>query len=251
MRMGRFEEARAAWQAALATEPPGHDAWYGYAEYCLYIGQEGEYRRARRALLSRFGDPRSVFTAERVSRACLLRPAPEDELRKAVALAERVGAVKRSDYPGAYPFFLFAKGLAEYRRGRFERAVALMRGDASRVLGPAPRLVLAMALHQSGQVAEARKTLEAAVVGHNWRADEVRDQDGWIYHVLRREAEGMILPDQPACLEGKHQPRDNDEREAPLGVSQVTNRCPDLASLYAHAFAAAPRLEKDFRPGHK
>ena len=39
-----------------------------------------------------------------------------------------------------------------------------MRGDASRVRGPIARLVLAMALHRDGQLAEARKTLAAAIL---------------------------------------------------------------------------------------
>ena len=47
--------------------------------------------------------------------------------------------------------------------GRLDRAISLMRGDASRVLGPAPRLVLSMALHQTGQTTPARETLAAAI----------------------------------------------------------------------------------------
>src|SRR5207253_11011881 len=131
------------------------------------------------------------------------------------------------------------------------RAIATMRGDAARVLGPAPRLVLALALHRSGQVAEARKTLAAAVLAHDWRASQVRDQDGWICHVLRREAEGMILPNLPAFLDGKYQPQDNDERLALLGVCQFTNRTRTSARLYADAFVAAPRLAEDLGAGHR
>ena len=67
-----------------------------------------------------------------------------------------------------------------------------MRGDASRVGGPITRLVLAMALHQDGQLAEARKTLTAAILSYDWKAIQARDQDAWICHVLRREAEGLI-----------------------------------------------------------
>jgi eukaryotic-like serine/threonine-protein kinase len=73
-----------------------------------------------------------------------------------------------------------------------------MRGDASKVLGPAPKLVLAMALYQKGEVAEARKALAAAVAGHDWSPADVRNQDGWICHSLRREAEAMIPADPPA-----------------------------------------------------
>ena len=72
--------------------------------------------------------------------------------------------------------------------------MSLMRGEASVVSGPAPRLVLAMALHRSGREAEARETLAAAVLSHDWSPDQVRDQDGWIVHILRREAERLILP---------------------------------------------------------
>jgi serine/threonine-protein kinase len=206
LRQGRADEARAAWQTDLRANPPEHDAWYGYAELCLYLGKEDEYRRARRALLRRFGTTTDPQIAERTARACLLRSACGSELRQAVALAERAAAADREKYQGLYPCFRFAQGLAEYRQGRFDRAIPAMRGDASRVLGPAPRLVLAMALHRSGRVAEAREALAAAVAAHDWRASQVRDQDGWIVHVLRREAEGMILPNLPAFLDAATAP---------------------------------------------
>ncbi len=249
VRLGREEEARADWQKSLEADPPEHAAWYGYAEFCLFLGQEDEYRRARRDLLSKFGATTDPYVAERTARACLLRPAAEGELRQAVALAERAAAVEPSKYQGAYAHFLFARGLADYRQGRLDRAIALMRGEASRVLGPAPRLVLALALHRSGQAAEARKVLAAAVLGLDWRAGLAGDQDGWISHVLRREAEGLILPNLPDFLEGKYEPRDNDERLALLGVCQFTDRSPALARLYADAFAADPKLAQDVPAG--
>jgi eukaryotic-like serine/threonine-protein kinase len=108
-----------------------------------------------------------------------------------------------------------------------------------------------MALHQRDQVAESRKTLAAAVASHDWRPDLVRDQDDWIYHVLRREAEGLILPNLPAFLAGTHEPKDNDERLALLGVCQFTNRTHALARLYADAFAANPPLAEDVGTGHR
>ena len=170
MRQGRADEARVAWEKALDASPAGHDAWYGYAEFCLFLGREEDYRRARRALLAKFGATTDPYVAERTSRACLLRPASGEELRQAVALAERAGAVEQANAQAVYPFFQFVQGLAEYRQGRLDRAISLMRGEASGVLGPAPRLVLAMALHQSGRAAEARKTLAEAVLAHDWRA---------------------------------------------------------------------------------
>jgi eukaryotic-like serine/threonine-protein kinase len=251
IRQGRLDEARAAWENALATNPPEHAAWYGYAELCLFLGQEDEYRGARQALLARFGEVTDPYIAERTARACLLRPASEDELRRVVILAKHSWGVEPSKYGGVYPHFLFLRGLAEYRRGHLDRAISTMRGDASRVLGPAPGLVVAMALHRDGQVVEARKTLAAAVTSHDWRAARVLDQDGWIYHSLRREAESMILPELRAFLEGTYHPRDNDERLALLGVCQFTDRPVASARLYANAFAADPRLAEDLRAGHR
>jgi tetratricopeptide (TPR) repeat protein len=251
MGQGRLEEARVAWQTALEANPVDHNVWHGYAELCLFLGREDEYRRARQALLARFGATPNPYFAERTGRACLLVPPTGDELRQAVILTERAAAMDRIQADWAYPHFLFAKGLAEYRQDRFDQAISMMRGEASQALGPGPRLVLAMALHRSGQVAEARKTLAAAVVSHDWRANQARNQDDWFVHVLRREAEGMILPNLPAFLDGKYQPQDNDERLALLGVCQFKNRTRSSARLYIDAFAADPSLAEDFGARHR
>jgi hypothetical protein len=67
----------------------------------------------------------------------------------------------------------------------------------------------------------------------------------WVSHVLRREAEAMILPNLPAFLEGKYQPQDNDERLALLGTCQFQGRYGTVARLYADAFGADPHLADD------
>ena len=132
-----------------------------------------------------------------MGRTCLLRPLDGDELKQAAILADRAANADRGKYGSSIQYFQFAQGLADYRQRRFDRAIATMRGDTSKVLGPAPKLVLAMALYQSGEHAEASKAYTAAVAGHDWRPANARDQDGWIYHSLRREAEAMISADPP------------------------------------------------------
>jgi serine/threonine-protein kinase len=248
---GGLEDARAAWGELLELDPPDHDSWYGYAELCLFLGREDDYRRARRDLLTRFGATTDPFVAERTGRACLLMPVTGDELRQAVALAERA-IVKRADDQWGHPYFQFVHGLAEYRQGQFEHAINAM-SDASSVLGPAPRLVVAMAQFRSGRVAEARQTLAAAVLAHDWRAIQLqaRDRNDWIYHVLRREAESLVLPNLPAFMQGTYQPRDNDERLAFLGACQFANRTRATARLYADAFAADPPLADDLAAAHR
>jgi eukaryotic-like serine/threonine-protein kinase len=251
VRQGRWDEAQVAWRTAIDLDPPEHDGWYGYAELCLFLGHEDEYRRARRALLAKFGASTDPFVAERTSRACLLLPWSGDELRRAAALAELAATANRMKFSGNYPFFAFVHGLAEYRQEKFDGAIAVMRGGALRLPGPAPRLVLAMALHKKGQIAEARKALAAAILDHDWRSHQVRDQDDWIRHALRREAERLMLPNMSAFLEGKRLPQDNDERLALIGVCQFTNRSLVLARLYTDVFAAAPQVAEDFRVGHR
>jgi eukaryotic-like serine/threonine-protein kinase len=248
---GHPDEAKKAWVAAIMANPQQHEACYGYAEFCLFLGNEEEYRSARRSLLAQFGASKDAHIAERTSRACLLLPSSDDELRQALALASRAVAADRSTFQGAYPYFLFVQGLAEYRQRRYDQAVALMRGEASQVLGPAPRLVLAMALHRSGRELEARKMLAAAVPAYDWSAGQARTQDAWICHLLRREAEALILTNLQSFLDGAYQPRDEDERLALLGVCQFKNRTRALVRLYSEAFAAAPRLMEDVGSGHR
>jgi serine/threonine-protein kinase len=71
-------------------------------------------------------------------------------------------------------------------------------GEASSVMGPSPGLVLAMAQHRQGQKDQARDRLAAAISSYNWSEPKADSHDAWIAHILRREAESMILSNQPA-----------------------------------------------------
>jgi serine/threonine-protein kinase len=203
LKQGRASEVCAAWKEELAARPPAHDDWFGYAELCLFLGDEAEYRLARRTLLAQFAATNDPTVAERVARACLLLPAPEDELGQAVALIERAVAGGRSGHELAYPYFLFAEGLARYRQGRFDDTLKLMTGEAASVMGPSPRLVLAMTQYQGDQKDQARKTLSAAISSYDWSASKADNLDAWIAPILRREAEALILTDRPPLLHGK------------------------------------------------
>ena len=187
-------------------EPPEHDLWDGYAELSLFLGYEDEYRRVRRQLLDRFAESTDPQIAERTGRACLLLPASDDELRKAVNLIDLALAADKSKYGWAQPYFMFAKGLAEYRQGRMQSSLAIMEGTDPEPLKPAPssfwpwpNIVLAKKC--------ALKTLAAAVLSFDWRPDRADIRDVWICHLLRREAEDLILSNLSEFLQGKYQPR--------------------------------------------
>jgi eukaryotic-like serine/threonine-protein kinase len=197
LRKGRGQEALDRWRKALeANNPSEAEAWFGFAELCLFLGHEEEYRRVRLVLLDRFGGTTSPYHAEPIGRCCLLLPGTEDELRKAALLTERAVAAKESTPHWIYRYFLFAKGLAEYRQGHLASAIAMMHGEASQVMGPSPRLILAMCQYAQGQKKQARETLAAAVAAFDWSAAKADHREVWIYHILRREAEALIGRDE-------------------------------------------------------
>ena len=151
--------------------------------------------------------------AERDSLACLLLPASGEELRRAVALVDQAVATGPKFSPDN-AYLLFIRGLAEYRQGRPQQAVPLLEESAALLANRAgPRLALAMAQFRSGGPAEARQTLAAAVRAYNWMESQADHPTAWVSHVLRREAEALILPDLPAFLRGEY--RAAGQRRAP------------------------------------
>jgi serine/threonine-protein kinase len=192
LELGQLEKAHAAWREWLALGARNLQAWDGYAELSLFLRNEAEYRRARKELLERFGRSADPRVAERVGRACLFLPASEDESRQASRLIDRALASERAKPGWLLPYFRFARALAEYRAGRLESALTLLDADTQRILGPAPRLLLAMVQHRSGKAVAARDSFRAAVASYVWDAKSATDREAWMFHLLRREAETVL-----------------------------------------------------------
>jgi serine/threonine protein kinase len=204
-----FEQGRAAeflriWKEALPTKSEQDEVWDGYAELCLFLGEQADYRSARSALLKEYGDTVVPFLAGRTGLTCVLLPGSVREVQQAGALIDRAlaagpagaaGPAEYAEFKNAYAWFLFARGLADYRLGRYEQAAVTMEADDLKVLGPTPVLVRAMARYRLGQESLARRDLSAAVLSYDWRAALAKDKDTWIAHILRREAEALISPE--------------------------------------------------------
>jgi serine/threonine-protein kinase len=197
LQLNLLEETCAAWRSTIALQPPDHETWDGYAELCLYLGHDDDYRRACELLLNRFGDTTDPLIAERTGRACLFLPISEDKLRPAATLLDRALSADAAKYGGFFSYFRFAKSLAEFRAGRLDSAKALLDAKTMNILGPAPRLLLAMIEHGLGQPQTARKDLETAVAAFDWDPAKANNREAWVYHILRREAEKMIRPGEP------------------------------------------------------
>ena len=158
----------------------------------MFLGNEAEYRRVRSELLKRFGATTDIQIAERTGRACLLLPSPEEELRQATKLIDRARTSERAKPGWLSAYFRFAKALAEYRAGRLEIALILLDKDTQKVLGPAPRLLLAMVQHRLGKTEAARDSFRAAIASFDWDAKSATTRDAWMHHQLRREAETVL-----------------------------------------------------------
>ena len=198
VRQGRAQEVWAAWTRVIETDPPSYEAWWGYPELTLFLDKPAEYHRARQQLLKRFGDSTDPIITERVGRACLLLPGSPDDTRRAAELVDRAVAAKAAVSDWIYPYFLFAKALAEYRQGRFDETITLLNGDAAKVLGPSPQLLRAMAEHRAGETGSARTSFAAAIASFDWRPAAADSRDVWLHHILRREAEAILRPNAPA-----------------------------------------------------
>jgi len=86
-----------------------------------------------------------------------------------------------------------------------------MEGDAGKVMGPCPRLVIAMSQYRLGDAAKARDTFARALKMANWDLSHVRSHSQWIWHIVRREAESVILANPPGSAEGDHKPQVNEQ----------------------------------------
>jgi serine/threonine-protein kinase len=190
--MAGSDRRKSSWHNWLQVNPYEGSAWDGYAELCLYLGNEAEYSRSRKELLKRFVKTTDPQVAERTGRTCLLLPASEDELKQATALIDRALAADTAKYGWAMPYFRFAKALAEYRAGNLESALTLLDGDVLRILGPTPRLLLAMVQHRLGKKDAARDSLRTATAAYDWDVKKATYREAWMYHLLRREAETVL-----------------------------------------------------------
>lgn len=193
IRLGRLEQARTSWRLAIEANSRSIGVRDGYAEFCLYLGHFDDYRQERSLLLELSAGLEDPQAAERIGRACLLLPATKEQTERAAALIDQAMADRHTPAPAwTRPYFLLAKGLAEYRFDRFSSAIASVQGDAANVLRPCPGLITAMAQHRLGLTAEARESLTAALASPDADAARLYTREGWIREILRREAEGLI-----------------------------------------------------------
>ncbi len=246
VQLGLAEEVRGEWEQTLEAGAAGYDAWSGYAELCLYLNHQDPYERACHDLLERFEKSNDPGVCGPTSRACLLGHLGPEDTARAVALAE--SAVRSEPTPAeARPYLLVAQGLARYRQENFDGAVNAIQGEALHAQGPLPHLVLSMAHRRAGRTDEAYRSLAMAIRGYDWAPSAVDSQEAWVNHILRRQAEPLVLSNLAALLARQDEPRSPYERLALAAVCESTRRTARAATLYADAFKKAPALSRLWR----
>ena len=206
VRLGRWDQAVGAIDKAVELEPANHLFVYHAATLHLRAGDIAGYRRACQAMLERFQDTDLPEVAERTAKTCLLLPNAVPDLDRVQKLADR--AVAGTEKHGDYRWFVFVKGLAEYRAGRDAEAVTWLKrfgpnADGVHVDASAFAL-LAMAQHRLGQEEQARAALHSAQVIFAKKMPDPaagRPFEGfwqdWLHcEVLVREAEALLKPQQ-------------------------------------------------------
>jgi len=158
---GQYAEAIVSFRSAMESDPASHEPYHYLAPVLVQTGDLEGYRQFCRQVQSRFGATKDPGVAERMAKACtLLTPSPTEleAISQWAEVAITLGPKKGWDQ--------LAKGLAEYRQGRFESAVGWLRqslGHRDLTRHGIPESVLAMSLHQLKQGEEARAMLAKAV----------------------------------------------------------------------------------------
>jgi Flp pilus assembly protein TadD len=206
--LGVVHAHREQWSAAVKNytkvvelRPTDHEAYHFLAPLLVQAGDLEGYRRHYERILRQFAGTSNPVVAERMAKDCLFVPPLASDLNTIAKLVET--AVAAGPNHQLWPYFQFAKGLAEYRQGRFASASEWLQpvlgktGDTYRTVQA--HMTLAMAQHQLNQAEQARATLAKGLelaearfpkLGKTGLDEQWHD---WIIaQVLMREAKALI-----------------------------------------------------------
>jgi tetratricopeptide (TPR) repeat protein len=226
-RHGRWKEALPHAIKAVECKPQEHMNYVSLLVLLAATQDLKNYDIHRHACLDRFSEARGALMGERIAKACLIFPASGTDLAISDKLAHAAlteASIRRDrvraplvpngnnaseDFAVIYlAYHQFAKGLADYRQGRFASAVEWMQKSIadpfygqghSRYLQS--YMVLAMAHYRLNEHEEARATfakgveieesklpkLDSAYLGPDWYW-----RDLVIAHALKNEAQALL-----------------------------------------------------------
>lgn len=201
-RKGQWKEAAAGLARAIELDPKDHDTAF---QLGFLLAEEGDlpaYQEYCRTMLSRWGKVTDPMIAERTAKACLLLAGGAPDPGQLAGLLQTALSVDEKDE--LYKWSLFAKGLHDYRCGRFADAGAAcgnsrQRAASEPALTVTDQMVEAMSLYGLGKTDAAREVLAAAarLLDEKGKKLESGDLDDtwpdWLCcRILLREASALI-----------------------------------------------------------
>ena len=123
---GRLEE-RVAWQRRLRPTRPSTTPGSAMPSCVCFSAERTSIAAPATTSWHALAAAWNRLSTSGVAGPALL-PGTKEELANAVALTEPAVAAGRKGHESAYPYYWFAKGLADYRLGRYDEAIAAMRG---------------------------------------------------------------------------------------------------------------------------
>ncbi|HVX13048.1 MAG TPA: serine/threonine-protein kinase [Pirellulales bacterium] len=203
-RAGQWREAASQYDRCLDLDAANHGCWMYAAALHAATGDLDGYRRTCAQMVEQFGDAADAQTAERTAKACLLMPdaLSAADFDRVQELADR--AITGTEKNGYYGFFAMAKGLADYRAGRYAEAITWMVRSGPNANGgnwdATKFAVLAMSRHRLGQIDEAQSALASAKACLAKMPDLAKGQlfgagtwHDWLHaQILYREAEVLL-----------------------------------------------------------
>ena len=198
---GHWATAITNYSLVVQVVPDDPNAYHQLAALLVKVGDVEGYRRHCQKLLQQFGKTSDPNIAERTAKACLILPqsgADPATISRLADIAVASGPTNRD-----FSFFQLAKGLSEFRQGRFASAIDWLKpvvaeqGDPNRAVQAS--MVLAMAQYRVNQLDAARETFmkgnelaRRRVPGPDGPIPENRWND-WIFmHTLIGEAKTLI-----------------------------------------------------------
>jgi tetratricopeptide (TPR) repeat protein len=189
-RQGEWAAAIRNFNRSVTADPTNYYAYHYLAPLLVQTGDLGAYRTVCERALSQFGATADPVVAERIAKDCLMLPPSADSLAGLAKMADI--AVAAGPTNPSWPYYMFVKGLAEYRQGHFAAAVEWLRK--------------AMAECQLGQTNAAREALAQGIKIAETelaRPGRIDWNDGLIAQFLLREAQGLITGTPAPAADGK------------------------------------------------
>ncbi len=206
---GEWSEAIASYRKVIEARPAEFEGYDWLAPLLVQARDAAGYEELRREIVARFGNTRDPLLAARLVKDCLILPWSGPEVTTLARLSEM--AIAEGPRHKAWRRFELAKGLLDYRQGRFAEAKKWMRdvaesGEWNRDVNRDVQgyMVLAMAHYHSGEPSFARSTLVSGLAvaadGLPQDAAELREWPAWNDWIIARalmDEASLLIEGQP------------------------------------------------------